>query len=80
MVNDSVAEYLEIPPDLVDDFFSLDLEYHADMGSSGDMTYGYYFEVPEDTSEALLCAMRWDVGDTVELPLNIFDVDEPDEL
>ena len=50
------------------------------MGSSGDMTYGYYFEVPEDTSEALLCAMRWDVGDTVELPLNIFDVDEPDEL
>lgn len=79
MVDDSVAEYLAIPHDLVDDFLSLDLEYHADTGSSGEMTYGYYFEVPDDTSEALLNAMGWDIGDSVALPLNIFDVDEPDE-
>ncbi len=59
---DSVAAYLEVPAHLEDSFLSLSLEYHENTGSTGDMTYSYYFEVPEDTSDELLSAMNWGLG------------------
>lgn len=75
-MTDTVAEYLGIPEELKELFLSLDIEYQEDTGSSGEMTYGYYFLVPRDTPEELLEEMEWTVGTTIELPLNIFDEEE----
>ena len=75
---DSVAAYLEIPADLEDSFLSLSLDYHENTGSTGDMTYSYYFEVPEDTSDELLSAMHWAIGDTIELPVHVVEADYAD--
>lgn len=47
-------------------------------GSTGDMTYSYYFEVPEDTSDELLSAMHWAIGDTIELPVHVVEADDAD--
>lgn len=42
------------------------------------MTYSYYFEVPEDTSDELLSAMHWAIGDTIELPVHVVEADDAD--
>ena len=63
---------------LEDSFLSLSLEYHENTGSTGDMTYSYYFEVPEDTSDELLSAMNWAIGDTIELPVHVVEADDAD--
>lgn len=50
-----------------------------DTGSSGEMTYSYYFNVPEETLPEVLEEKQWEVGDRVEIPLGFFDEDESDD-
>ncbi|ELB2151642.1 MULTISPECIES: ATP-binding protein [Vibrio] len=74
-----IAEYLNIPDDLIVDFESLDIEYHGDEGSTGDMTYSYYFEVPTDISEKLKETMGWSIGELVrDIPEHVLDDQSPD--
>lgn len=73
-----IAEYLNIPDDLIVDFESLDIEYLGDEGSTGDMTYSYYFEVPTDTSEQLQKTMGWSIGEFVrDIPVHVLDNQSP---
>lgn len=51
-----------------------------DSGSSGDMVYSYYFNVPEETPEEILEEKEWKVGDRIEIPIWFFDEEEaPDD-
>jgi hypothetical protein len=69
-----IAEYLEIPDDYLDEFNSLDIEYFDDDGSSGDMIYSHYFEVPQETPQELLEAMSWVKGQTISnIPTSTLD-------
>ncbi|EGQ8249310.1 DUF853 family protein [Vibrio parahaemolyticus] len=69
-----IVEYLNIPNDLIIDFESLDIEFLSDDGSTGDMTYSYYFEVPPDTSEQLQKTMGWSIGEFVrDIPVHVLD-------
>ncbi|WP_417356614.1 MULTISPECIES: hypothetical protein [Gammaproteobacteria] len=61
-----------------DELIELDVEFLEDMGSSGEMVYGYYFVVPEHASPEILAKTGWSVGQTVEVSLNAFDSDEPE--
>ncbi len=58
--------------------FGLDLEgdVHADNGSSSEMTYSYYFNVPSDADKEALIKHEMTPGQRVEIPLNTFDENE----
>ena len=59
---------------MIIDFESLDIEFLSDDGSTGDMTYSYYFEVPPDTSEQLQKTMGWSIGEFVrDIPVYVLD-------
>lgn len=74
VIRSPIVEYLDIPNDLINDFECLDIEYHSDGSSSDEMTYSYYFEIPSDTSEELLNAMGWSIGEFVrDIPEHILD-------
>ncbi|OQK54948.1 hypothetical protein XM77_c12561 [Vibrio vulnificus] len=74
LVRSPIVDYLDIPNDLIHDFEVLDIEYLSDEGSSGDMTYSYYFEIPSDTSEELQKAMGWSIGEFVrDIPEHVLD-------
>ncbi len=47
-----------------------------DSGSSGDMVYSYYFNVPEETPEDILEEKGWSVSERIEVPIWLFN--EPD--
>ena len=72
----TVCKYLEIPKELYDDFESCSVEYQEDTGSSGEMVYSYYFEVPDDASDELLESMGWEIGQQIDLPLHVFSDDQ----
>jgi len=77
VVKSRIAEYLEIPDEYVDEFDSLGIEYLSDEGSSGEMVYSYYFEVPQGISQELLDLMDWTIGKIIrDIPVNIFDEKE----
>lgn len=59
------SEYLGITDE---EFDELDVELHADSGMSGEMVYGYYFEVPDDISFELLKKTGWNPGEVIRLP------------
>lgn len=74
VIKSPIVEYLDIPNDLINDFECLDIEYHSDGGSSDEITYSYYFEIPSDTSKELLKAMGWSIGEFVrDIPAHILD-------
>ena len=69
-----IVEYLNIPDDYISDFESLNIEYHDNDGSSGDMIYNHYFEVPHDTNEEFLEAMGWSKGQLInDIPVHVFE-------
>lgn len=70
-----LADYLGITEEELDD---LDIELHEDTGSSGEMVYGYYFEVSDTLSEELLEEMGWTPGQTIYVPLNVVNDDRDD--
>lgn len=63
-----LAEYLGITDEELDE---LGIELHGNTGSSGEMVYEYYFEVPDYLSEEVLEKMCWKAGETIYVPLNI---------
>lgn len=66
-----LSEYLGITEEQLDE---LDPEFHEDSGSSGDMVYSFYFNVPEGASEEVLEATGWKVGDLInDIPTSLFD-------
>ena len=70
----SIAKYLKIPSDYIDEFECLDIEYHEDSGASGEMAYEYYFYVPDCTSEELLEQMSWTKGKKISgISAHVFD-------
>lgn len=62
-LNDEQLEASGIGEDLLEE----------DTGNSGDMVYSYYFNVPEGTTEEVLNAKDWEVGERIELPHWFFD-------
>lgn len=69
-----IVEYLNIPDDYISDFESLNIEYHDNDGSSGDMIYNHYFEVPHDASEDFLVVMGWSKGQLInDIPVHVFE-------
>lgn len=74
IIKSKIAEYLEIPDEYADEFDSLDIEYSSNEGSSGEMIYSHYFEVPQDISQELLDLMGWTIGQAIrDIPVNIFN-------
>ncbi|EJG2034141.1 hypothetical protein ACN08N_26525 (plasmid) [Photobacterium leiognathi subsp. mandapamensis] len=59
----SISQYLGITDEEWDE---LSVELNANDGSSGDMTYCYWFEVPESISEALQNKTGWEVGQIID--------------
>ncbi|MEL3928619.1 hypothetical protein V1669_14625 [Aeromonas enteropelogenes] len=71
-----LAQWLGITDDEWDD---MGADLHANAGHSGDMTYSYWFTVPEGTPEDLLEKTGWKIGQTVEdIPVWVVDSDGPD--
>ncbi|KAA0020733.1 hypothetical protein F0A16_02795 [Salinicola corii] len=48
-----------------------------DTGSSGEMVYSLYFNVPENTPAHILAKTGWEIGDRVEVSQHVFD--SPDD-
>ncbi|WP_323883654.1 hypothetical protein [Aeromonas hydrophila] len=72
----ALAQYLDITDDEWDE---MGADLQADTGSSGDMTYCYWFIVPEGTSEALLEKTGWEVDQKIDdIPVWVVECDEPD--
>ncbi|MFJ5427685.1 MULTISPECIES: hypothetical protein [Pectobacterium] len=55
-----------------------DSDVHSDDGNSGNQVYSFYFNVPDTTPEEILDKKCWEIGERVELSLNIFDEEEND--
>ncbi|GHG07776.1 hypothetical protein [Thalassotalea marina] len=70
-----LANYLGITDEQLEE---LDLEIQGDYGSSGEMLYSYYFEVPEHAPSDVLEITGWKVGQVINsIPLSVFP-EEPD--
>jgi hypothetical protein len=71
-----LAQCLGITDDEWDD---MGADLHENTGHSGDMTYSYWFTVPEGTSEDLLEKTGWKIGQTIDdIPVWVVDSDGPD--
>jgi len=74
ILKSGIVEYLNIPDDYISEFESLNIEYHDNCGSSGDMIYNHYFEVPHDASEEFLEVMGWSKGQLInDIPVHVFE-------
>lgn len=66
-----LAEYLNITQEQLDE---LGLEIQEDSGSSGEMVYSYWFEVPESVSLEIMEATGWKPGQIINnIPLNAIE-------
>jgi hypothetical protein len=64
-----LATYLELTDE---EFDIMDISFQEDTGSSGEMTYSYYFNVPENTPTEVLNRKQWKVGQPVmNIPTNL---------
>ncbi|MGV2879434.1 hypothetical protein D9O29_01480 [Pantoea vagans] len=80
MSQSNLAKFLNLTDEQLEDSGIDEDLIQEDTGSSGEMTYSYYFNVPEETSSEVLEEKQWEVGDRVEIPLWFFDEDEaPDD-
>ncbi|WP_434663896.1 hypothetical protein [Aeromonas sp. NJAU223] len=72
----ALAQYLGITDDEWDE---MDAELQANTGHSGEMTYSYWFVVPEGTSDELLAKTGWEVDQMIAgIPVWVVEPDEPD--
>ena len=68
-IND-LATYLNLTDD---EFDFMGIEFHEDTGSSGDMVYSYYFNVPEGTPLDILDRNSWDIEKIIlGVPIHFF--------
>ncbi|WP_076922381.1 hypothetical protein [Pseudoalteromonas sp. SK20] len=59
-----------------DDWENMGAELNANTGSSGEMTYCYWFMVPEATSEEILHKTGWKIGQMIDqIPVELVDND-----
>ncbi|MBO2613094.1 hypothetical protein [Shewanella algae] len=66
-----LSRYLGISDD---DWEEMGAELNANTGNSGEMTYCYWFMVPEDTPEEILHKTGWKAGQTIDdIPLDVVD-------
>lgn len=57
----------------------LDIELHEDTGSSGEMVYSYWFNVPETASAEILQKTGWKVGQFINgIPVWAVNADDPE--
>ncbi|EOX4263290.1 hypothetical protein ACPF30_003497 [Vibrio cholerae] len=69
--NSPLSRYLGISDD---DWEEMGAELNANTGNSGDMTYCYWFMVPEDTPEEILHKTGWKAGQMIDdIPLDVVD-------
>lgn len=82
MEQSRLASYLKLTDEQLEEMGLDEDQIFADTGSSGEMIYSYYFNVPEETPNKILKKKKWAIGDRVEIDLNYFDEphhpDEPD--
>ncbi|AZZ98264.1 hypothetical protein [Pseudoalteromonas sp. R3] len=71
----TLCDYLGLPKHLFD---SLDIEIEENWGNSDQMLYNYYFYVKKGTPQEILNLKCWEVGDMVEIPVDVFADEEPD--
>lgn len=71
-----LASYLGITDAQLEE---LNLEFHEDTGSSGEMVYSYYFYVPDNTPQKILEITGWKPGQLINgIPVNVFDEEDSD--
>lgn len=59
-----------------DDWEDMGAELNANTGSSGEITYCYWFMVPEETSEEILHKTGWKIGQMIDqIPVELVDND-----
>ena len=59
-----------------DDWEEMGAELNANTGNSGEMTYCYWFMVPEGTSEEILNKTGWKTGQMIDqIPIELVDND-----
>ncbi|MFA0715875.1 hypothetical protein AB4622_07640 [Vibrio splendidus] len=59
-----------------DDWEEMGVELNANTGNSGEMIYGYWFIVPEGTSEEILQKTGWEIGQMIDhIPVELVDSD-----
>ncbi|MDN3384396.1 helix-turn-helix transcriptional regulator [Pseudoalteromonas sp. APC 3358] len=69
-----LAEYLGLTDEQYDE---LDIELNEDTGSSGEMVYSYWFNVPETASAEILENTGWKVGQLINgIPVWVVDADD----
>ena len=72
-----LADYLGLTDDELDE---LDIELYEDTGSSGEMVYSFWFEVPENISEEIKESTGWEPGQVITgIPINVVNDDKPVE-
>jgi len=73
-----LSDYLNITQEELEE---LDLDIQENKGSSGDMLYSYWFEVPESASSELMAAKGWEPKQIVyDIPIEVIhdDKEQPD--
>ena len=66
-----LSQYLGITDDEWDD---MGAELHENTGNSGEMTYNYWFTVPEGTAEEILEKTGWKIGEMInDIPVCVVD-------
>ena len=71
--NSLLSRHLEISDD---DWEEMGAELNASTGNSGEMTYCYWFMVPEGTSEKILHKTGWKTGQMIDqIPVELVDND-----
>ncbi|MBB1200773.1 hypothetical protein EGM70_10770 [Enterobacteriaceae bacterium 89] len=80
MSQQTLAEYLGLTDDDLDEMGLDEDLIHEDTGSSGEQVYSYYFNVPEETPAAILIKKSWMVGQRIEIDINFFDDPEEPEM
>ncbi|HBR7383587.1 TPA: hypothetical protein MYN16_004842 [Klebsiella pneumoniae] len=80
MQQSKLADYLDLTNEELLDMGLDEDQIYPDTGSSGEMIYSYYFNVPEETPIEILKKKGWAVGDRIEIDLNFFDAPHEPEV
>lgn len=68
-----LSQYLGITDKELD---KMDVELNANTGSHEEMTYCYWFEVPEGTLQETLDKTGWKIGDVIDdIPVSVVEVE-----
>lgn len=80
MAQSELAEFLGLTDEQLEETGIDEGLLQEDSGSSGDLVYSYYFNVPEGTPDDILEEKGWTIGQRIEVPVWLFnEPDEPEE-